>query len=207
MRRTSREVRLSIRHGRTRGSSRARTSLPHSSCASTNDADDRVRDSDRRDPQDREAAFRGDGDRLDVTAPILFTTGFAWSSRDSVLESHGPADEFFAAKERLIRGTADPVFIDGKYDDHGKWMDGWESRRKRRTPAIRSRASFGWASLAMIHGVRRRYDASSPAIIRRRHFDRSLLPVTTTCPTTAGQRTGCQDGGSGWRCPSLHRGR
>ena len=23
------------------------------------------------------------------------------------------------------------IFIDGKYDDHGKWMDGWESRRKR----------------------------------------------------------------------------
>ena len=41
-------------------------------------------------------------------------------------------DEFFAAKERLI-DPAEPVFIDGKYDDHGKWMDGWESRR-RRTP-------------------------------------------------------------------------
>jgi allantoicase len=41
-------------------------------------------------------------------------------------------DEFFAAKERLIQ-PGEPVFIDGKYDDHGKWMDGWESRR-RRTP-------------------------------------------------------------------------
>ena len=39
-------------------------------------------------------------------------------------------DEFFAAKERLIDAKA-PVFIDDKYDDHGKWMDGWESRRKR----------------------------------------------------------------------------
>ena len=42
------------------------------------------------------------------------------------------SDEFFAAKERLIQPT-DPVFIENKYDDHGKWMDGWESRR-RRTP-------------------------------------------------------------------------
>jgi allantoicase len=42
------------------------------------------------------------------------------------------SDEFFAAKERLIQ-PADPVFINDKYDDHGKWMDGWESRR-RRTP-------------------------------------------------------------------------
>ena len=39
-------------------------------------------------------------------------------------------DEFFAAKERLIDPHA-PVYIDDKYDDHGKWMDGWESRRKR----------------------------------------------------------------------------
>ncbi|MGI9203464.1 MAG: allantoicase [Woeseiaceae bacterium] len=39
-------------------------------------------------------------------------------------------DEFFAAKERLI-DVAEPVWIDDKYDDHGKWMDGWESRRKR----------------------------------------------------------------------------
>ncbi len=39
-------------------------------------------------------------------------------------------DDFFAPKERLIK-PEDPVFIPGKYDDHGKWMDGWESRRKR----------------------------------------------------------------------------
>lgn len=39
-------------------------------------------------------------------------------------------DEFFGAKERLIE-AADPVFIPDKYDDHGKWMDGWETRRRR----------------------------------------------------------------------------
>jgi allantoicase len=39
-------------------------------------------------------------------------------------------DEFFAAKERLI-DPAEPVFIPGKFDDHGKWMDGWETRRRR----------------------------------------------------------------------------
>jgi allantoicase len=39
-------------------------------------------------------------------------------------------DDFFADKSRLI-SPAEPVFIVGKYDDHGKWMDGWESRRKR----------------------------------------------------------------------------
>ncbi|MCF6276197.1 MAG: allantoicase, partial [Robiginitomaculum sp.] len=39
-------------------------------------------------------------------------------------------DDFFADKARLIDPNP-PVFIDGKYDDNGKWMDGWESRRKR----------------------------------------------------------------------------
>ncbi len=39
-------------------------------------------------------------------------------------------DEFFGAKERLI-DAADPVFVEDKYDEHGKWMDGWESRRRR----------------------------------------------------------------------------
>ncbi len=40
------------------------------------------------------------------------------------------SDDFFAPKERLI-DPRPPVFIADKYDDHGKWMDGWESRRKR----------------------------------------------------------------------------
>lgn len=39
-------------------------------------------------------------------------------------------DDFFAPKERLLKPEP-PVFIPDKYDDHGKWMDGWESRRKR----------------------------------------------------------------------------
>jgi allantoicase len=39
-------------------------------------------------------------------------------------------DDFFADKDRLI-DPAEPVFIPDKYDENGKWMDGWESRRKR----------------------------------------------------------------------------
>jgi allantoicase len=39
-------------------------------------------------------------------------------------------DDFFADKARLI-DASEPVFIPGKYDENGKWMDGWESRRKR----------------------------------------------------------------------------
>ncbi|HEY0101675.1 MAG TPA: allantoicase [Pyrinomonadaceae bacterium] len=43
-------------------------------------------------------------------------------------------DDFFAPKENLLKASA-PVFIEGKYTDRGKWMDGWESRR-RRTPGF-----------------------------------------------------------------------
>src|SRR3954468_2237797 len=39
-------------------------------------------------------------------------------------------DEFFAGKENLVKAAA-AVFIPDKYTDLGKWMDGWESRRKR----------------------------------------------------------------------------
>ena len=43
-------------------------------------------------------------------------------------------DDFFAPKENLLRAS-EPIFIEGKYTDRGKWMDGWESRR-RRTPGF-----------------------------------------------------------------------
>ena len=41
-------------------------------------------------------------------------------------------DDFFAPKENLIK-VAQPIWVEDKYTDRGKWMDGWESRR-RRTP-------------------------------------------------------------------------
>jgi allantoicase len=43
-------------------------------------------------------------------------------------------DDFFAPKENLLKASA-PVFLEGEYTERGKWMDGWESRR-RRTPGF-----------------------------------------------------------------------
>jgi allantoicase len=40
------------------------------------------------------------------------------------------SDDFFAGIENLIQ-PGRGVFIPGKFTDRGKWMDGWESRRKR----------------------------------------------------------------------------
>jgi len=39
-------------------------------------------------------------------------------------------DDFFAEAENMLK-PGRGIFIDGKYTDRGKWMDGWESRRKR----------------------------------------------------------------------------
>jgi len=38
-------------------------------------------------------------------------------------------DDFFASAKRIIDPI--PVFKEGLFDKNGKWMDGWESRRKR----------------------------------------------------------------------------
>ena len=46
-----------------------------------------------------------------------------------VLEAN---DEFFGPKANLLK-QANPIYIEGKYTRRGKWMDGWETRR-RRTP-------------------------------------------------------------------------
>jgi len=40
------------------------------------------------------------------------------------------SDDFFAPAARMLQ-TSPAVFVTGKYDDNGKWMDGWESRRRR----------------------------------------------------------------------------
>ncbi len=41
-------------------------------------------------------------------------------------------DEFFAPKSQLL-APEPAIFVPGKFTAHGKWMDGWETRR-RRTP-------------------------------------------------------------------------
>jgi allantoicase len=40
------------------------------------------------------------------------------------------SDDFFADRQRMLNPEP-AVFVPGKYDQNGKWMDGWESRRKR----------------------------------------------------------------------------
>ena len=40
------------------------------------------------------------------------------------------SDQFFGAASRMLNENS-PIFKENVYDKHGKWMDGWETRRKR----------------------------------------------------------------------------
>lgn len=60
------------------------------------------------------------------------------------------SDDFFAEMENLLKPDA-PVFIADKYTERGKWMDGWESRRKRTE-------GYDWCVIklgaqGLIHGI------------------------------------------------------
>ena len=69
----------------------------------------------------------------DVTHPGLpaFAVG-AINLASARLGARGlyATDAFFAPLERMLADT-DPHWDPNLYDDNGKWMDGWESRRKR----------------------------------------------------------------------------
>jgi len=59
-------------------------------------------------------------------------------------------DDFFAPKENLVKGTR-PEWREGEYTDRGKWMDGWETRRRRTS-------GHDWAIVRLglpgiVHGV------------------------------------------------------
>jgi allantoicase len=72
-------------------------------------------------------------------------------------------DEFFAAKDNLVK-PASAIWIDGKYTDRGKWMDGWETRR-RREPAVGSPVSYDWCIVRL----------GAPGIVRGVDVDTSFF--------------------------------
>lgn len=51
------------------------------------------------------------------------------------------SDDFFAEAKRMLQ-FATPIFVEDKFDDNGKWMDGWETRRKRH-------AGYDWAIIKL----------------------------------------------------------
>ena len=82
------------------------------------------------------------------------------------------SDEFFAAKENLIKPTA-PVFVPNTFGAEGQVYDGWETRRRRGAGGtMPERAAHDWVIVRLgVPGVVRSIvvdTASSSATIRRR---------------------------------------
>ncbi|MBT9496701.1 MAG: allantoicase [Zoogloea sp.] len=78
----------------------------------------------------------------------------------------GASDDFFAEVARML--NPEPAqFVPGKYDTNGKWMDGWESRRKRV-------AGHDWALVKLgVKGVIRGFDVDTS------HFTGNYPPAVS----------------------------
>jgi len=89
-------------------------------------------------------------------------------------------DEFFAEKENLLK-PGRGVFIPDKYTERGKWMDGWETRR-RRTPG------HDWCVVQLgMRGIIRQVDIDTNHFLGNRPPVASLdaLCLTTAFPSDA----------------------
>lgn len=64
------------------------------------------------------------------TEPAVFPTLVDLASERIGGKALAASDDFFAGKENLLK-PGRGIFIPDKYTGRGKWMDGWESRRKR----------------------------------------------------------------------------
>jgi allantoicase len=66
-------------------------------------------------------------------------------------------DEFFAAKDNLVKPSA-PEWREGDYTERGKWMDGWETRRRRDV----TRDSHDWCVIRLgVRGIVRGVDVET----------------------------------------------
>jgi len=64
----------------------------------------------------------------------IYCENFSINAADSSLgaEVIFCTDEFFAPAYRILLPT-EPKFLPDYYDENGKWMDGWETKRRRST--------------------------------------------------------------------------
>jgi allantoicase len=87
-----------------------------------------------------------------VTLPFFDLIDLASERLGSAVVSAN--DEFFGPKERLIAPDP-PVWRESEYTEHGKWMDGWETRRRRE-------AGYDWCIVRFgVPGILRAVDVET----------------------------------------------
>ncbi|MDT0684460.1 allantoicase [Roseicyclus sp. F158] len=69
-------------------------------------------------------------EKLNPDVPLYARTGINLASAGLGARVENATNDFFAPAARML-DDAPPIFIPGKFDEHGKWMDGWESQRRR----------------------------------------------------------------------------
>ncbi len=62
--------------------------------------------------------------------PLFVRTGINLASAGLGARGLFATDQFFAPLGRML-ADSEPVFVPDKFDENGKWMDGWETRRRR----------------------------------------------------------------------------
>lgn len=98
--------------------------------------------------------------------PEFARTGINLASPRLGAEALYATDDFFADKSRMLQ-DAPAVWLPEKYDNNGKWMDGWESRRRRQ-------GGHDWCVVKLgVKGVIRGVD------IDTRHFTGNYPPATS----------------------------
>jgi allantoicase len=97
-------------------------------------------------------------------------------------------DDFFAPRSNLVRPQP-AVFIPGKFTSRGKWMDGWESRR-RRTPG------HDWCIVKLgIRGIVRGVNVDTSHFTGNYPSHCSIDAIDATRPPTAAVQ---KAGGAPW---------
>ena len=70
--------------------------------------------------------------KIETNLPAFAVNCENLASAKAGAEAVDCSDDFFADKSRLL-SDSEPEFYKGWFDDHGQYMDGWESRRRRTT--------------------------------------------------------------------------
>ncbi|MCR9088361.1 MAG: hypothetical protein NXH97_16655 [Rhodobacteraceae bacterium] len=67
---------------------------------------------------------------LNPDVPLYARTGINLASEGLGARAVSCTNEFFAPLERMLHDSV-PEFFADRFDDHGNWMDGWQTQRRR----------------------------------------------------------------------------